>query len=787
MKEKEVILLTGVGGYIGSALGKRLNQDYQVIGLDRVVPEEKIPGVAYFAVDMTSREAVERALIEIRETFGPRIISVIHLVGYYNFDGKEDERYETITVKGTKLLVELLQALFHTEQFIFSSSMLVYQPVAPGEKLTEDSPLAPGWAYPASKVRTEKMLEKVATKIPVVNLRIAGVYDDDAHQPTLAHQIMRVFEGWITSVPFPGDPDTGQAMLHLDDLASLIPAVISHRREISEFETFVIGEEDVLTYREIQRIAGERLHQRPWPVLRVPVLVASLGARVLERLPFIRAPFIRPWMIPHADEHFALDAHKARSLLGWEPRQSLREKLPLILERLRDNPRRWYGINKIEAPFYRDLREIGAEGERQLWLAGVAVIFLGLFSLANPLGFGLLSPGELAEEMVLGFLVTVVATLSLFPTLRWFRWVNAFLGCAMMFAPLALDTDSEAVYLSDTLIGGLVTTLSAFTPRFRSEVEESALPPGWSYNPSTASQRLPIMFLGFLGFLLSRNLASYQLGHIPAIWEPFFGAGTVTVLNSEISRAFPVSDAGLGAFSYLLDVIAASVGGRSRWKTMPWAVILFGLMIIPTGITSITLVMLQPIGVGAWCTLCLITAFIMLIMVPPAVDEVLASVQFLLRMKKQGESFWRVFWLGSEKKVTARMPEFSPAGHLWPILSCSALGIWLMFAPELLGIEGIAASNLYIVAALVTTVSIIAVSEVARICRLVNVPLSVWLIWSAFSLGEMTELQEWHSVIIALLLTGLSLPPGSRKAAFGSSDRWVHWNPLNPHKNKLPL
>ncbi|MDW7773307.1 MAG: hypothetical protein SCH71_10495 [Desulfobulbaceae bacterium] len=33
---------------------------------------------------------------------------------------------------------------------------------------------------------------------------------------------------------------------------------------------------------------------------------------------------------------------------------------------------------------------------------------------------------------------------------------------------------------------------------------------------------------------------------------------------------------------------------------------------------------LQPVVVGHWCTLCLVTAFIMLIMIPFTVDELVA-------------------------------------------------------------------------------------------------------------------------------------------------------------------
>lgn len=778
MNEDGIVLITGISGYIGSALGKELSSHYRVVGLDQDIPKEKIPGVHYYSLDITSDESLNKTLEEIRQRFGSKIISVVHLVAYYNFDGKESELYETITVRGTQNFLGHLRAKFLTEQFIFSSSMLVYRPVQKGEKIREESPLEPGWAYPASKVKTERMLIDGPDDIPIVNLRIAGVYDDHCHQPTLANQIMRIYETWLTSVPFPGDPETGQSILHLHDLVTLIPKIIRRRNQFSSFETFAIGEEDVLTYKEIHEIIGNEIHKRPWPVVRIPAFVATFGAKVMEKLPVIREPFIRPWMISHADEHFDVDINKARNLLDWRPENHLKRKLPVIISNLKANPEKWYAINKIEKPFYRELSSIGSSGERNQWFAAIGIIFLGLWSIANPFGFGQVGRWEMMSEIILGIFMIITACVSLIPTLRWTRWVNTIFGSLLMFSPLLFYTRSDAVYLSDTLIGGLVILLASYTPAFESEKNDPGIPPGWTYNPSTAGQRLPIMFLAFLGFLFSRNLASFQLEHIADIWDPFFGDGTRRVLTSDISKAFPVSDAGLGALTYLLDVIAACIGGRSRWRTMPWAVILFGFMIIPTGVTSITLVMLQPIGVGAWCSLCLITAFLMLIMVPPAVDEVLASIQFLKRKKNAGESFWKVFWFGGEVESITLPPQLPAEGKIIHILVTSVLGMWLMLTPTVMNIEGIAAANIYIVSALITTFSIIAISEVARISRLVNVPLGLWLAASAFFVGNMPETALWHSLIVGLIIAVLSLPFGKRTHTFGTSDRWIHWSPL---------
>ena len=150
------------------------------------------------------------------------------------------------------------------------------------------------------------------------------------------------------------------------------------------------------------------------------------------------------------------------------------------------------------------------------------------------------------------------------------------------------------------------------------------------------------------GFAISGYLALYQLDVFSTVWEPFFGDGSEVILNSSVSQILPIPDAALAAMGYLADAVAGVIGRRDRWRTMPWIVVLFGLAVGPLGVVSIVLVILQPVMFDAWCTLCLGSAVISLLMIGPAMDEVLASLQVLKREKQRGNSVWRAFWSGSE-------------------------------------------------------------------------------------------------------------------------------------------
>lgn len=176
------------------------------------------------------------------------------------------------------------------------------------------------------------------------------------------------------------------------------------------------------------------------------------------------------------------------------------------------------------------------------------------------------------------------------------------------------------------------------------ERNDDTIPPGWTYNPAKWNQRIPIIILALVGMAISSYLAIYQLQWIDTVWEPFFGDGSITILNSKVSHILPIPDAALGAFAYLVDAVTGVIGGEKRWRTKPWIVILFGIAVGPLGFVSLMLVVFQPVLFDAWCTLCLTSAVISVLMIGPAMDELLASLQYLKRAKNAKMNLWKTFW-----------------------------------------------------------------------------------------------------------------------------------------------
>lgn len=199
-------------------------------------------------------------------------------------------------------------------------------------------------------------------------------------------------------------------------------------------------------------------------------------------------------------------------------------------------------------------------------------------------------------------------------------------------------------------------------------VDPQAAPPPWdTRNPAAWSQRLPICILAFVGFLISTAMALYQWRLLGDIWDPVFGDQTKKVLDSDVSHTMRswigIPDAALGALAYLGDAIYGLAGSTRRWQFRPWMVVLFGLDVIPLGIVSVILVVMQGLVVGSWCFLCLVTAVISIILIILAYDEVWSSLLYLRRVWRETRDprvLWDAFWgRGSGPAQRVALPETS--------------------------------------------------------------------------------------------------------------------------------
>src|SRR3990170_1887868 len=352
---KPIVLITGAAGNIGRSLAAAFADGYTVVGLDQPGKTADFP---LLGADFTSSDSVAKAMAEFRERFGARIASVIHLAAYFDFTGEESPLYQSVNVEGTKHLLRGLQSL-QVEQFVYASTMLVHAPGRPGEAIDENRPIEPGWAYPKSKAAAEQAIAEEHGGIPYVILRLAGLYDERTSVPTLANQIARIHARDLQSYFYSGSTLAGQAMVHREDMLAAFRRTVDRRKDIPSGTAILIGEREAVGYDALQDEIGYLIHgAEDWPTIRLPKPVAAAGALAQAALePVVpdaldqgEKPFVKPFMVAMADDHYALDISRARKLLGWEPRHRLKDALPAMIAALKMEPAAWYEANAIPLP-----------------------------------------------------------------------------------------------------------------------------------------------------------------------------------------------------------------------------------------------------------------------------------------------------------------------------------------------------------------------------------------------------------------------------------------------------
>jgi Vitamin K epoxide reductase family len=197
----------------------------------------------------------------------------------------------------------------------------------------------------------------------------------------------------------------------------------------------------------------------------------------------------------------------------------------------------------------------------------------------------------------------------------------------------------------------------------RRAVDVWTTPPGWSHNPTSFRRRALLAGLSGAGLLIAVYLVLYQFRLYPAsaIVGPW---DSPRVLDA----TYPVPDAFAGVLAYGAELLLLALGGRDRWRSLPWTCLALAAILATGAVVSIGLIIVQPTVVGAWCIWCLGSAAISLALFFLGFGEGIAALQHVRRARAAGVSLgdavWgRAAWV-SEPDMSGRRfsrPERTPA------------------------------------------------------------------------------------------------------------------------------
>ncbi len=302
--------------------------------------------------------------------------------------------------------------------------------------------------------------------------------------------------------------------------------------------------------------------------------------------------------------------------------------------------------------------------------------------------------------------------------------------------------------------------------------DSATIPPGWTANPSALRRRQILAVLATIGMLTAGYLALYQIGVVSTVWEPFFGHGSKTILNSGLSRAIPVPDAFLGAAAYFSDALLALVGREDRWWSNPWFVLANGATSIGLGLAATVLLIIQPLVYGNYCTLCIFSAFISINLVGPMMAETLAALQYLGRKYTEPTSRQKeqdVEKPGRSDYPSARNQHEAEGLRLRHLIG-AGIGLWLMASPAVIGFAGYARADMRLVGPIVFVLSILSVWPATRWFSRLNAFAGLWLMIGSILL-QAPHLLVFSNIMVGAVLVAISIFPGN--AAPQTNGGWI--------------
>lgn len=307
-------LVTGATGFTGGALARRLvaegNQVTAFVrSLERAEPLTKL-GITCKLIDITNRDAVFAAF----EPFD----RVFHIAALFRTEESDLSVFTKVNVDATRYLLEAAKK-FGVGRFIHCSTVGV-QGRIDDPPAKETYRFHPEDHYQETKLEGEKVArEFFAAGLPGVVVRPAGIYGVGDLR------FLKLFRG-VNSGLFPiiGTGKTVYHFTYIDDLIDGIMLASSSPRALGE--VFTIGGSTYVTIREVVDTIADVLG-RPRPKLRIPAWPVQIAAVLCVAL---CKPFgINPPLYPRRLEFFmlsrAFDISKARELLGYDPKVSVRD------------------------------------------------------------------------------------------------------------------------------------------------------------------------------------------------------------------------------------------------------------------------------------------------------------------------------------------------------------------------------------------------------------------------------------------------------------------------------
>jgi len=315
------VLVTGATGFTGGHLCKRLVADgEQVVAFVRSSSNTHAledMGVECRVVDIRDPQSVNEHFIDIDRVY--------HIAAAWRSEHADREEFHRVNVEATRNLLEAAKTA-NVKRFVHCSTVGVQGDIdkPPAD---EEYRFQPGDHYQETKLEGELLARKYfADGLLGAVFRPVGIYGPG---DTRFLKLFRpVNKGTFVMI---GSGKTLYHMTYIDDLIDGIILVGTREEAIGEVFTLAGGEYSTL--KELVNSIADAMN-KSHPKWRVPFYPVFLASIICDRV--CRTLGIEPILYPRRVEFFykdrAFDINKAKRLLGYQPKVTLKEGLKKTAE-----------------------------------------------------------------------------------------------------------------------------------------------------------------------------------------------------------------------------------------------------------------------------------------------------------------------------------------------------------------------------------------------------------------------------------------------------------------------
>jgi nucleoside-diphosphate-sugar epimerase len=302
------ILITGVSGFVGKVLLKRLTQDHLAVRSVLRQQNQNFNQIEHLLMPSMSESSDWRNALEGCDV-------VIHLAARVHVMDEDSEdplsEFRKTNVALTTNFARQAAAL-GVKRFIFLSSVKVNGEVSKGKKFNESQDANPQDAYAISKWEAEEALRNLSKKtdMEVVIIRPPLVYG-----PGVKANFLKMMRYLQRGVPLPlGSIQNKRSLVGLNNLVDFIVTCITHPKAANQ--TFLISDNHDISTSDLLRLISKVMDKRarliPIPSKLLFWLFSMIG----------RGDFAERLL-----GSLEVDISKAKKLLSWSPPATMEDEL----------------------------------------------------------------------------------------------------------------------------------------------------------------------------------------------------------------------------------------------------------------------------------------------------------------------------------------------------------------------------------------------------------------------------------------------------------------------------